>query len=81
MQALQKMEQSDSVSLTQPALLLLETRNDFTITRHAFRSIDPVSFLGGFQQVPELVSQKRAVPVLGKAAVKDLFLVSPTLTI
>jgi hypothetical protein len=72
MKALQKMEQGDSVPLTEFTLLLLETGDNFTITSHAFRFVDPVSFLGGFQQVPKLISQESAVPVLGQACIQDL---------
>jgi hypothetical protein len=67
--------------LTQLAFLLLETRNKFTVGCHPLSLVDPVSFLGRFQQVPELVSQKRSVSVVGQAGIQDLLLVGPTLTV
>jgi hypothetical protein len=81
MKALHQVEQGNSVPLTQLAFSLPETGNNFTIYSHSVRLVDSVSFLRRFQQVPQLVSQKRAVPVLGKAAVKDLLLISSTLTV
>jgi hypothetical protein len=74
------MKQGDAVSLPQLALFLPETWNKFTVSYHAFGLVDAVSFFRRFQQVPQLVGQKRAIAVLGKAAIQDFLLVGSTLT-
>jgi hypothetical protein len=74
-------KQSDAVSLAQLAFPLPETWNKFPFRNHPFRPVDPVSFLGRFQQVPKLVGQERTCPVLGKPSIYDFLLVGSTLTI
>jgi hypothetical protein len=74
-----EMEKGDPVSLAQHAFPLSETWNQFTVSYHAFGLVDAVSFLGRFQQVPKLVSQERAVAVLGRPSIYNLLLVGSTL--
>src|ERR1700722_15739779 len=79
--ALHQMKQRDVVPFSQLALSLPETGNKFTITCHSYSLVDPVSVFRRFQQVPKLVSQKRAVPVLGQPRIRNFLLVSATLTV
>jgi hypothetical protein len=81
MKTLQKMKVGNPVPFTEFTLLLPETGNHFTITCHSFSPINSVSVLGGFQQVPKLASEKRAVTIVGQPSIWNFLLVGPTLTL